>query len=91
MGRDSCPGPHTPGMKVAISIPDDVFADAEHLAETLKKPRSQVYSDALREYVARHAPDRVTAPLDEVLATEASTPDGFARAAAEHTLRRSEW
>ena len=44
-------------MKTAISIPDDVFERAERLARHTKKSRSQLFSEAVREYVARHAPD----------------------------------
>ena len=58
---------YTSGMKTAISLPDDLFADAERLARRLKKARSRVYSEAIREYVARHDPDVVTGRLDEVV------------------------
>ena len=43
-------------MKTAVSIPDDVFEEAERLATELKTSRSQLYSRALQEFVARHAP-----------------------------------
>ncbi len=46
---------YTKSMKTAISIPDDVFKVAERLARRTKKSRSQLFSDAVREYVARHA------------------------------------
>ncbi len=82
---------YTPGMKTAISIPDDVFEDAERLARALKKSRSQLYSHALREYVARHAADRVTEALDRICADGPPGDDDFARAAARRTLRRSQW
>ena len=54
-------------MKTAISIPDDLFEDAERLARALNKSRSRLYGDAVREYVARHSADHVTGALDEVL------------------------
>jgi antitoxin MazE6 len=77
-------------MKTAISIPDEVFAAAEKLARRLKKSRSELYSHALREYVARHGGDEVTEALDRAHA--ASPPDkAFATAAARRTLRRSSW
>ena len=53
-------------MKTAISIPDDLFADAEELARELKKSRSRLYGDAVREYVARHSAESVTEALDRV-------------------------
>jgi metal-responsive CopG/Arc/MetJ family transcriptional regulator len=77
-------------MKTAISIPDDVFRDAEALARRLKKSRSEIYSRAVREYVARYSADDVTEALDRVCA-EGAAVDGFAGAAARRTLRRSEW
>jgi predicted transcriptional regulator len=85
---------YTFGMKTAISIPDDVFADAERLARATKKSRSQLYSQAVREYVARHAADQVTEALDAVCeAEDHGTPleHDFTAAAARRTLRRSQW
>lgn len=78
-------------MKTAISVPDDVFADAERLAKRLKKSRSQLYSHALREFVARHADDRITEILDEVVAATGEGPEAFAPAAARRTLKRVDW
>jgi len=78
-------------MKTAISIPDDVFADAESLAKALNASRSQLYSRAVREFVARHSPERVTAALDEVCDDVAESGAAFARTAARHALHRSEW
>lgn len=51
-------------MKTAVSIPDDAFADAEQLARELKRSRSRLNGDAVREYLARHSADRVTETLD---------------------------
>jgi metal-responsive CopG/Arc/MetJ family transcriptional regulator len=31
-------------MKVAVSIPDEIFAETEHLAKYLKASRSEIYS-----------------------------------------------
>ena len=78
-------------MKTAISIPDDVFRGAERLARQTKKSRSQLYSDAVREYVARHAADPVTEAIDRVCAAVDSAPDEFSTAAARRTFARSEW
>jgi predicted transcriptional regulator len=85
------PTSYTFGMKTAISIPDDVFADADKLARDLKQSRSQLYSRAVREYVARHSADSVTAALDAVYAEEPVADDGFLAAAARRTLERTEW
>jgi hypothetical protein len=78
-------------MKTAVSIPDPVFSEAERLAKTLKKSRSQLYAEALEEYAARHDPDEVTAAWDAVCADVDSAPDAFLREAARRALRRSRW
>lgn len=80
-------------MKTAISVPDDVFQKAEQLARREGRSRSEVYSAALREYVARHAPDEVTDSIDramEALGLDAH-PDGFLRESAARVLGASEW
>jgi predicted transcriptional regulator len=80
-------------MKTAVSVPDDVFQKAEQLAEREGRTRSDVYSAALREYVARRSPDEVTDAINRSLArlSDDATPDLFARRAAKRTLERSEW
>ena len=67
-GIDSRPlGGYTTGMKTAVSIPDDVFEDAERLASRLRTSRSQLYARALAEFVARHDDDRVTSLMDQAV------------------------
>jgi predicted transcriptional regulator len=77
-------------MKTAISIPDDLFADAEELARELKKSRSRLYGDAVREYVARHSAESITESLDRVC-DEVEGRSGFTGAAAHRTLERIDW
>ena len=84
-------GRYTNGMKTTVSIPGGVFAETERLARHLKKSRSEVYSLALAEYVARHAPQRVTEAMDGVCAALGGAKDEFASAAARRILERSEW
>ncbi len=78
-------------MKTAISIPDDVFKVAERLARRTKKSHSQLFSDAVKEYVARHAADEVTDAMVCVFAELNHSSDDFTAAAATRTLDRSEW
>jgi len=87
------PGPdgYTSGMKTAISLPDAVFRDAERLARRLKKSRSELYREAVAEYLARHEPEAVTEALDRLAAKVDTRPDGFSSAAARRVLGRSEW
>jgi metal-responsive CopG/Arc/MetJ family transcriptional regulator len=78
-------------MKVAVSIPDEVFTEAESLAKHLKTSRSDIYSRALGEFVRRHAPDRVTERMNEVVRAVGEETDGFSRDAALRVLRRVDW
>ena len=82
---------YTRSMKTAVSIPDEIFEGAERLARRLKQSRSEVYSRALAEYVARHAPDKVTEEMDKVLEDVAEPADEFVATAARRALRRTEW
>ena len=78
-------------MKTAVSIPDEVFEKAERLAERERRSRSEVYSAALREYVARHEPDEVTDAMNRVCDRVSTEPDEFLAAAARRVLERVEW
>jgi hypothetical protein len=82
---------YTLSMKTAVSIPDEVFEEAERLAHRARRSRSEVYSAALKEYVARHSPDEVTEAMDRVCATIGDQPDTFVGAAARRVFERSEW
>ena len=78
-------------MKTAVSIPDDVFAGAERLAKRTRKSRSRLFSDAVREYLARHAAEDVTETMNRVCAGLERSTDEFTSAAALRTLERTEW
>jgi predicted DNA-binding protein len=78
-------------MKTTVSIPDDTFERAERLARRTRRSRSQLYSDALREYIARHASDEVTEAYNALCGELGQPADAFVAQAAERTLKRSEW
>jgi metal-responsive CopG/Arc/MetJ family transcriptional regulator len=78
-------------MKTAISLPDEIFEEAERVARRLKKSRSQVYREALAEYIARHDPDAVTEAMDRVADLVDTGLDAFGAATARRVLERDEW
>jgi metal-responsive CopG/Arc/MetJ family transcriptional regulator len=78
-------------MKTAVSIPDDVFEGAERLARRTKKSRSRLFSDAVKEYVARHGPEEVTDAMDRVCGELGPPGDKFVSSAAIRVLKRTEW
>lgn len=84
-------GSYTNGMKTAISLPDEVFQAAERHAERTRKSRSQLYAEAVSEYLTRHSPDEVTDSMNRVLDTLEGSTDSFVESAARRTLERVEW
>ena len=82
---------YTSGMKTAVSVPDDVYESAERLARRERRSRSEVYSAALREYVARHSPDEVTDALNRVVSDVGDVADPFLERATARILERTEW
>jgi len=84
---------YTLGMKTAVSVPNDLFEQAERLARRAGRSRSDVYSAALREYLARHSTDALTATIDAVIDDlgEEAAIDPFVRSAGQRVLEQSGW
>ena len=61
------------------------------LARSAGRSRSDVYTAALREYVARHGPEEVTEVLDLVVGTLDEGTDPFVLEVGHQILRRTEW
>jgi metal-responsive CopG/Arc/MetJ family transcriptional regulator len=78
-------------MKTAVSIPDDIFEKADRLAKRSKRSRSEVFAAALREYVARHAPEEVTEAMNMACKEIGSHQDEFVNGAGQSLLRRVDW
>jgi antitoxin MazE6 len=78
-------------MKTTVSLPDPVFREAERQARRTRKSRSQLYAEALSEYLARHAPDEITEAMNNVVDQLKEPTDLFVSAAARRILKRSEW
>jgi len=78
-------------MKTAVSIPDDVFERVDRFARRAKRTRSDVFSAALREYMARHSADEITEALNRAIDANGNERDEFAAQAARRTLEKTEW
>ncbi len=80
------------GMKTAVSVPDDLFAEVDALAKQQRSSRSGLYTRALREYLDRHSPDNITAVLNALCEEEGfGELDPWVAAATRKILGRSEW
>ena len=78
-------------MKIAVSIPDEIFEDAEYLARRQGKTRSRLYADAIAEYVGVYRTEAVTEQLNTVYGTENSALDSALAAAQYQTLDEEGW
>lgn len=78
-------------MKVAVSIPDDVFEDAEHLARKQGKSRSRLYADAIAEYVGAYRTESITEQLNAVYDREPSGLDLALERAQYAGLDEEDW
>ena len=53
-------------MKTAISLPDNLFRQADEMASELAIPRSRLVAMALEEFIRKHRQQDVTERLDAV-------------------------
>lgn len=77
-------------MKIAISIPDELFESGEKLAKKLGVSRSKLYAMALQEQVSFHDGEAITARLNEVYADKQET-DLFLLEAGKKIFEESDW
>jgi metal-responsive CopG/Arc/MetJ family transcriptional regulator len=80
-------------MKTAISLPDPLFEAADRLARQLGKSRSQLYAEALREYLERYRDEDITRRLNEIYDAEPELAelDPVLEALQLEVLRREKW
>ncbi len=80
-------------MKTAISIPDEIFSAAERAAKNLGVSRSELYTNAVREFVARYGRENITKKLNDVYLEkdDASRLDPALQAIQEQSLQHEDW
>lgn len=78
-------------MKTAISIPDPLFQAAEGLAHRLKKSRSELYAEAVAEYMKRHKNKDVTKILNDIYETESSEMDETLSSMQSRSIAKEAW
>lgn len=78
-------------MKVALSIPDELFESGEALSKRLGVSRSRLYATALAEFVAKNRGRKVTERLNAVYGTEDSRLPPAVRRLQSKSLTREPW
>lgn len=83
-------------VKTAVSIPEDLFRQAEELADKKGLNRSRLYSIALERLVAAEEHDEVTRRLNEALGPDYPTQEdeaavNFAQASFHEITKDDTW
>jgi metal-responsive CopG/Arc/MetJ family transcriptional regulator len=78
-------------MKTAISLPDQLFERAERMATLAGVSRSQLYAQAISDYLDKHEPDSITQAFNAVYETEPSELDPVLMRMQLLSLPQGEW
>lgn len=80
-------------MKTAISIPDEIFERAERTAKKLGVSRSELYANAVRDFVERYRRENLTEKLNEIYSTDESISklDPILLVLQTQSLHKEEW
>jgi len=84
---------HTRTVKTAISVPDDVFKQAERYAKKLGVSRSELYTRAVRQLIETERDREILASYDQAFGSDAGDDDTrwLRRSAAREALVEVEW
>jgi metal-responsive CopG/Arc/MetJ family transcriptional regulator len=78
-------------MKIALSIPDDLFRAGEALSKRAGVSRSRLYASALADFLAKHEGRSITERLNALYAEEESGLDRRVRRAQKRAVTGEGW
>jgi len=78
-------------LKTAISIPENIFLQADETAKVLGLNRSRLYTAAIAEFLAKYREDNVKAKLNEIYANENSQVDPIFTKTQMMGLAKEDW
>jgi post-segregation antitoxin (ccd killing protein) len=78
-------------LKTAISIPENLFLQADETAKVLGLNRSRLYTAAIAEFLEKHREDNIKAKLNEIYADESSRVDPIFNNAQMVGLAKEDW
>ena len=78
-------------MKTAVSLPVDLFRDADKLAKKLKVSRSELYRRALKKMLEEERDAAVKEQLNRVYAKQSSRMDPAFRSVVAKALSGEDW
>ena len=78
-------------MKTAISIPNNVYRQAESFAKRNRLSRSALYTEAVILFMDQRKPEDVTGRLNEIYGQESSELDPVLQAMQTRSISRESW
>ena len=78
-------------LKTAISIPENIYRDAEDVAKSLGMTRSRLYSAAVADFLNRYRKDDIKAKLNKIHAPGSTGVDPVLAAMQLASLPQEEW
>src|SRR5438874_10768501 len=78
-------------MKIALSIPDELFESGETLSKRLGVSRSRLYATALAEFVAKNRGRKITERLNALYESEDSRLPTALRRLQGRSVTRKPW
>jgi metal-responsive CopG/Arc/MetJ family transcriptional regulator len=78
-------------MKMAISIPEELFESAERFARGRGMSRSELYATALRHYLGEYRSEMITARLDEIYDADSVEMDPAIARLQARSLPEDDW
>ncbi|HYW42925.1 MAG TPA: hypothetical protein VE959_08715 [Bryobacteraceae bacterium] len=78
-------------MKTAVSVPDDLFRQAEAAARRLRVSRSQLYATAISEFLDRQQANTITERLNQVYSRRTARVDAALHRAQLRSLEKESW
>ena len=93
-GQGNSPGynsGYTGVVKTAVSLPDDLFRLAEAAARRLRVSRSELYANAIAEYLKRRQDNAITERLNEVYSRYPAKLDSGLHRAQVKSVEKDAW
>jgi len=78
-------------MKTAVSVPDDLFRQAEATARRLRVSRSELYAKAIAEFIERQHANTITKRLNDVYSRYPAKVDSALHRAQLKSLEKDDW
>jgi len=78
-------------MKTAISIPDKLFRAADQFAKNHGFSRSQLFAQAVTQYLEHHPSDHITKQLNEIYSSKPEKLDKTLSKMQFSSIEKEEW